>query len=147
MGIVWQGGTGSFDGSQGTAVWRTLVESGMRGPGKRFSPPNLSGSSALPPTEVLGENTIGIAQYSYTGKLGLLPEGHDQGWTATHSKSPSNNAFDFLIGGGIDIPVTEKITIRPMQVEYLLTRFGNDFTKGNNNQSNFRYQAGVQFRF
>ena len=80
-------------------------------------------------------------------KLGLLPEGHDQGWTATHSKSPSNNAFDFLIGGGIDIPVTEKITIRPAQFEYLLTRFGNDFTKGNNNQSNFRYQAGVQFRF
>jgi hypothetical protein len=29
----------------------------------------------------------------------------------------------------------------------LLTRFGNDFTKGNNNQSNFRYQAGVQLRF
>jgi opacity protein-like surface antigen len=62
-------------------------------------------------------------------------------------KSPSNNAFDFLIGGGIDIPVTEKITLRPAQFEYLLTRFGNDFTKGNNNQSNFRYQAGVQFRF
>jgi hypothetical protein len=55
--------------------------------------------------------------------------------------------FDFLVGGGIDIPVTEKITLRPTQFECLLTRFGNDFTKGNNNQSNFRYQAGVQFRF
>jgi opacity protein-like surface antigen len=63
------------------------------------------------------------------------------------SKSPSNNAFDFLIGGGIDIPVSEHIAIRPAQFEYFLTRFGNDFTKGNNNQSNFRYQAGVQFRF
>jgi hypothetical protein len=76
-----------------------------------------------------------------------LPEGHDQGWTATHSKSRSNNAFDFLIGRGNDIQVTEKITIRPAQFEYLLTRFGNDFTKGNNNQSSFRYQAGVQFGF
>jgi opacity protein-like surface antigen len=94
--------TVSFDGSQSSAVRRTLMKSGVRGSGKRFSPPNLSGSS---------------------------------------------NAFDFLIGGGIDIPVTEKITIRPAQFEYLLTRFGNDFTKGNNNQSNFRYQAGVQFRF
>jgi hypothetical protein len=47
------------------------------------------------------------------------------------SKSPSNNAFDFLIGGGIDIPVNEHIAIRPAQFEYLLTRFGNDFTKGN----------------
>jgi hypothetical protein len=63
------------------------------------------------------------------------------------SKSPSNNAFDFLIGGGVDIPLGEHIAIRPAQFEYLLTRFGNAFTRGNNNQSNFRYQAGVQFRF
>jgi hypothetical protein len=63
------------------------------------------------------------------------------------SKSPSNNAFDFIIGGGIDIPLTPKIAIRPVEFDYLLTRFGNDFTHGNNNQSNFRYQAGIQFRF
>ena len=65
----------------------------------------------------------------------------------TASNSPSNNAFDFIIGGGIDIPITPKIAIRPVQLDYLLTRFGNAFTAGNNNQSNFRYQAGVQFRF
>jgi opacity protein-like surface antigen len=63
------------------------------------------------------------------------------------SNSPSNNAFDFIIGGGLDIPVTSKIAIRPAEVDYLLTRFGNAFTAGNNNQSNFRYQAGVQIRF
>jgi len=63
------------------------------------------------------------------------------------SSSPSNNAFDFIIGGGIDIPITPKIAIRPVELDYLLTRFGNAFTAGNNNQSNFRYQAGVQFRF
>jgi outer membrane protein OmpA-like peptidoglycan-associated protein len=34
-----------------------------------------------------------------------------------------------------------------VQFDYLLTRFGNAFTAGNNNQSNFRYQAGVVFRF
>jgi opacity protein-like surface antigen len=63
------------------------------------------------------------------------------------SSSPSNNAFDFIIGGGVDIPVSKHIAIRPAEVDYLLTRFGNGFTGGNNNQSNFRYQAGVQFRF
>lgn len=63
------------------------------------------------------------------------------------SKSPSNNAFDFIIGGGIDIPLTKAISLRPAQIDYLLTRFGNGFTGGNNNQSNFRYQAGVTFRF
>jgi hypothetical protein len=62
------------------------------------------------------------------------------------SKSPSNNAFDFIIGGGIDIPLTKHFTIRPIQADYLLTRFGNGFTGGNNNQSNFRYQAGILFR-
>lgn len=61
--------------------------------------------------------------------------------------SPSNNAFDFILGGGIDIPVTKHIAIRPAEVDYVLTRFGNAFTTGNNNQSNLRFQAGIQFRF
>ena len=65
----------------------------------------------------------------------------------TLSQAPDNNAFDFIIGGGLDIPVSEHIAIRPVEVDYLLTRFGNAFTSGNNNQSNFRYLAGVQFRF
>ena len=62
------------------------------------------------------------------------------------SNSPSNNAFDFIIGGGIDIPLGKHVAFRPVQFDYLLTRFGNAFTGGNNNQSNFRYQAGVVFR-
>src|SRR5258708_8826740 len=55
--------------------------------------------------------------------------------------------FDFVIGGGIDIPLTHSIAFRPAQVDYVFTRFGNGFTAGNQNQSNFRYQAGIQFRF
>jgi len=67
--------------------------------------------------------------------------------TCTTTNNPSNNAFDFVIGGGIDIPVTHSVAIRPAQFDYVLTRFGNGFTKGNQNQSNFRYQAGIVFRF
>jgi hypothetical protein len=63
------------------------------------------------------------------------------------SKSPSNNAFDFILGGGIDIPITKSIAFRPVELDFALTRFGNAFTKGNNNQSNLRYQAGVVFSF
>lgn len=63
------------------------------------------------------------------------------------TKSPSNNAFDFAIGGGLDVPVNHMIAIRVAQFDYVLTRFGNGFTNGNTNQSNFRFQAGVQFRF
>jgi opacity protein-like surface antigen len=67
--------------------------------------------------------------------------------TCTTTGNPSNNTFDFIIGGGIDIPLTKSIAIRPAQFDFVLTRFGNSFTGGNNNQSNFRYNAGIVFRF
>lgn len=67
--------------------------------------------------------------------------------TCTSTLSPSNNAFDFIIGGGVDIPLTKSIAIRPAEVDYVLTRFGNNFTRGNNNQSNLRYNGGIVFRF
>jgi opacity protein-like surface antigen len=63
------------------------------------------------------------------------------------SRSPSNNAFALAIGGGVDIAVSEHIAIRLVDADYELTRFGNNFTGGNNSQSNFRFQTGVQFRF
>jgi hypothetical protein len=72
---------------------------------------------------------------------------HACGGACTVGKSPSNNAFDFIIGGGVDIPFGSHFAFRPAQFDYLLTRFGSSFTAGNNNQSNFRYQAGVQVRF
>lgn len=65
----------------------------------------------------------------------------------TTTNNPSNNAWDFIIGGGFDVPLSKSIALRPAQVDYVLTRFGNSFTGGNRNQSNFRYQAGLVFRF
>jgi hypothetical protein len=65
----------------------------------------------------------------------------------TTTDNPSNNAWSFVIGGGIDIPLSKSIAIRPAQVDFVLTRFGNAFTKGNNNQSNFRYNGGIVIRF
>jgi len=67
--------------------------------------------------------------------------------TCTTTHTPSNNAFDFVIGGGLDIPVSHHFSIRPAQFDFVLTRFGNDFTKGNQNQSNFRYNGGVVIRW
>ena len=67
--------------------------------------------------------------------------------TCPATLTPSNNAFDFIIGGGLDIPVSKSIAIRVAQVDFVQTRFGNDFTRGNNNQSNLRYNGGIVFRF
>jgi len=90
--------------------------------------------------EPFAEALFGGAHSSFYGNLCKALEG-------CAVNNPSNNAFDFALGGGIDIPLTHSIAFRPVQVDYVLTRFGNGFTSGNQNQSNFRYQAGIQFRF
>ena len=61
------------------------------------------------------------------------------------SKAPTGNAFAMAFGGGVDIPINRTISIRPGEFDYLLTRFNNAFTNGN--QNNLRYSAGVNFSF
>ncbi len=58
--------------------------------------------------------------------------------------TPANDAFAMAIGGGIDIPISRTISIRPAGVDYLMTRFTNPVSE-TNNQSNIRYTAGIVF--
>jgi hypothetical protein len=90
--------------------------------------------------EPFGEALFGGAHSSFYSNLCKVYQG-------CLVNNPSNNAFDFVMGGGLDIPLSRAIAFRPVQVDYVLTRFGNGFTAGNQNQSNFRYQIGIQFRF
>src|SRR6267378_1605709 len=55
---------------------------------------------------------------------------------AAHS-NVSGDAFAMAFGGGVDIPLNKHISIRPGEFDYLLTRFNNAFTNGN--QNNLRY--------
>jgi opacity protein-like surface antigen len=57
----------------------------------------------------------------------------------------SNNAFAMELGGGLDIPVTPHISIRPAEVDYLLTEFSNN--KAGATQNNFRYMLGANIGF
>jgi len=57
--------------------------------------------------------------------------------------APSNAAFAMAFGGGLDIPVSRRVSIRPAQMDYLYTNFSNIFIA--KHQSNFRYQAGIVF--
>jgi len=61
--------------------------------------------------------------------------------------SPGDWALGVAIGGGIDFKVTSHLAIRPIEANYVLTRFINNITTGHNNQNNFRYQAGLVFEF
>jgi hypothetical protein len=60
--------------------------------------------------------------------------------------SASNNGFAMAFGGGLDLPAGKHVAVRLAQVDYLLTRYEWPVL-GINNQSNFRYQAGLVFSF
>jgi|SRR5580700_954525 opacity protein-like surface antigen len=59
----------------------------------------------------------------------------------------SKNAFALTVGGGFDVKINKKFSLRPIQAEYLYTRFGNSceaaFCSNNNNQNSFRLKSGI----
>jgi len=61
--------------------------------------------------------------------------------------SRSKSAFAMTVGGGFDIKINKKLSLRPVQAEYLYTRFGNDCNLQvctfNNNQNSFRLKSGL----
>ncbi len=64
-----------------------------------------------------------------------------------NSASSNNNAFAMEFGGGLDYALTPHFQIRPVEVDYLYTRFGVNGTNYTGNQNNFKYFAGVNFTF
>jgi opacity protein-like surface antigen len=71
--------------------------------------------------------------------------------------SHDRNHFAMAIGGGLDIKIAHGILLRPVQLDYFLTRFeapnlnpANGPIGGptsNRNQNNLRYAAGIAFNF
>ena len=64
------------------------------------------------------------------------------GGTATGSRN--NNGFAMNAGGGIDYKINKNISLRPVEVDYLLTHFNANQGSGYfANQNSFRYFAGI----
>jgi hypothetical protein len=81
---------------------------------------------------------------------GALTHFHGSLATATSATNvnTSNNAFSMAVGGGFDIKLNHTLSIRPFQMDYLLSRFGNSIIPGgDHNQNNFRYSAGINLTF
>ncbi len=55
--------------------------------------------------------------------------------------SASENSFAYALGGGVDVNATKKVAFRIAQFDYLGTHFASE------NQKNFRYSAGIVFKF
>ena len=60
--------------------------------------------------------------------------------------SASNNGFAMAFGGGFDFAISKHVGVRAAQFDYFMTRYEWK-PLGINNQSNFRYQAGMVFLF
>jgi hypothetical protein len=56
-----------------------------------------------------------------------------------------NNAFAMELGGGLDIPISDHVQLRPAELDYQLTRFG--FQNFSANQNNLKYFGGINFTF
>ncbi len=169
----WTGGGFSLNGGGGDITYFFLKHVGIKGEFQGSTSQTRTLTVPVPPCQVDANCKVSFQANLFTYNAMVVAKGRfekfepyiEGGFGGAHSnaytnfiaqcgtncvavtKKPSNNAFDFVIGGGFDIPVTPHVAIRPAQFDFLLTRFGNGFTSGNQNQSNFRYQAGVIFRF
>jgi hypothetical protein len=73
-------------------------------------------------------------------------------WSGPTDNSQKQNAFATASGGGLDINMTEHISIKPIQVEYLTTQFDSARLGGStqgfgDHQNDIRYSGGVVFKF
>lgn len=77
------------------------------------------------------------------------------GTTPPARYSASTNNFAMAIGGGLDIKLSKLVTLRPMQIDYYLTRIEapnvtvplGTTNPSARNQNNFQYAAGIVFNF
>jgi hypothetical protein len=56
-----------------------------------------------------------------------------------------NNGFAMAYGGGLDLQVSRHLALRPVEVDYLFTRFSANQINYTAHQNNFRYFGGLDF--
>jgi hypothetical protein len=97
-------------------------------------------SRVTPFAELLfgGSNSNGYANFTRAVNVA--------GGTLNASTSGTQHPFTMAVGGGLDIGVSRRFVVRPVELDYVLTRYTNP-TTSTNNQNHFRYAGGVVFRF
>jgi opacity protein-like surface antigen len=117
-------GTYSSNGSLKTYLFGPIVKGRM----KHFEP--------------FGQILFGVAHVDAYANLSRVIAGTPG---ATLHVQGNQNPFAMAVGGGVDLPLSHAIAVRLADVDYLLTRLTNPLTS-TNNQNNFRYAGGIQFR-
>jgi len=59
----------------------------------------------------------------------------------------THNAFSTALGGGFDFRINHHFSLRPLELDYLLSRFPETATGGRDTQNNLRVSTGIVFHF
>ena len=96
--------------------------------------------------QYFGEGLFGAAHSNGYGSILRCISGNDPTSCNLSSGNGNNNAFAMEFGGGLDIPLSKSVQIRPVEVDYLYTNFSsNHVAHIANSQNSFKYFAGVNF--
>jgi opacity protein-like surface antigen len=89
---------------------------------------------------------VSYRHYARITPFGQVLFGAAHANAAAFGTASTQNAFAMTVGGGVDYKLLDHFAIRPLQAEYLMTRFGEG-TLGTRTQNNLRVATGFLFRF
>jgi hypothetical protein len=73
-------------------------------------------------------------------------------WSGPTDRQQTQDAFATAAGGGLDVNLNKHISIKPIQIEYVMTQFdsarlGGSTSGFGSHQNDIRYSGGVVFKF
>jgi opacity protein-like surface antigen len=126
--------------------WDTTALSFTLGP--RFTYHNHS--RFTPYAEVLfggGYVTTSTAVGNYVTPPLATPHGLPPNILFSTRINASQTGFNMLVGGGLDIKIFKRMSLRPIGVDYYLARMPSTVTGNDTNHNNIRATAGINFLF
>ena len=139
-------GGGDFEGALRLSKWLSAVaDVGVYATGRQASETigiDIHGTAV----SYLFGPRVSYRHWSRITPFGQVLFGVGHAGSGLFATSGAQNAFAFSAGGGIDFRVKQHWAIRPIAIDYLRTRFGeqNDQTLV---QNNTRYSTGIVLRF
>jgi len=98
--------------------------------------------------QVFGEGLFGAAHSNGYATILRCISGDNPSDCTLANGNGNNNAFAMEWGGGLDIKLSKLVQVRPVEVDYLYTKFSsNHIARISNSQNSFKYFAGVNFTF
>ena len=93
---------------------------------------------------VFGHALLGFARSSEKGTItGVCDQGLCEPFIVRREYTDTRPAL--VLGGGVDIRLTDRVSLRPIQADYVLTQFS--ISSNPTTQNNLRLSAGLVFKF